>query len=105
VLGPADHGSLQQLALQQRLIVRLPEVPTSGYLWRGGDALDADGPLRLVSSEFETHSPGAIGGAGLRCLVFEARAPGHCDLRLTCARAGSTDKPSDRWKLKMQVRS
>lgn len=105
MLGPADNGSLQQLGLQQRLVVRLPEVPTSGYLWRGADALAADGPLRLLSSDVEPRAPGTIGGAGRRCLVFEACAPGRCELRLHLSRAGSAGAASDRFVLTLQVRS
>ena len=101
----ADHGGTRQLTLRQRLLLRLPEAPTSGYRWRGQEDLTADGALRLVSSDFEPTARGAIGGQGLRCLVFEARSPGRVDLHLRQLRAFGTGPPAGHFTLTVLVKA
>jgi predicted secreted protein len=103
VLGPADHGSTQRLALGQRLVLRLPEVPTSGYRWQGADALAPDGALRLVSSDHELPALGAVGGQGMRCMVLEACAPGQVGLHLQQSRAGAAGAPTGHFELTVHV--
>jgi predicted secreted protein len=103
VLGPADHASTQQLALHQRLLLRLPEVPTSGYRWQGADALAAGDALRFVSSDYEPPSPRATGGQGMLQILFEARAPGRTALRLRQVRSGGSGAPAGQFALDVQV--
>jgi len=91
------------MALHQRLVLRLPEAPTSGYRWRGAEALGAEAALRLRSSNYAPPSPGAVGGQGVLCLVFEARASGRVDLHLRQVRAGATGAPAAQFTLTVQV--
>jgi predicted secreted protein len=103
VRGLADDGSSVQLALHQRLLLRLPEAPTSGYRWQGAEALGAAGALRLLSSDYAPSSPGAVGGQGVLCLVFEARAPGRVALHLRQVRAGAAGAPAAQFALTVRV--
>jgi inhibitor of cysteine peptidase len=102
VLGADDDGGACRLALKQRLQLRLPEVPTSGYRWHGG-ALAVGGALRLVSSAYAPPTPGRAGGQGVRSLLFEACAPGQTELQLQNRRAGGAGPPAGTFKLTVTV--
>ena len=104
VLDSDRHGSSEELAPGQRLSVRLPEVPTSGYRWQGADAFSAGGVLRLVSSDYELPVLGTKGGEGIRRLVFEAVAPGKVGIHLQKSRSGSAGSSAGQFDLSVHVR-
>ncbi len=102
VMGPADHGRTCQFAMHQRLQLCLPEAPNSGYRWQGAEALGADAAVCCLSSDYAPPVSGAVGGRGLRCWVFEARAPGVAASHLRLQRPGG-GPVADRFALTIHV--
>lgn len=78
VVTPADNGGTCALGPHDVLVVRLPENPTTGFLW----AVDHLDDL-LVPGEagYAVGGPG-IGAAGTRRLTFHPRRPGRGRLAL-----------------------
>jgi len=60
--------------LDETILVRLDETPTTGYRWAlehiDNQVLDAEG------SEFQLPANAAIGAAGKRTFAFKTRTPG-----------------------------
>jgi inhibitor of cysteine peptidase len=79
MLTQADNGRTIEAQPGARIVVTLPENPTTGYSW----AMDGEGEaLPLVSSEYAATPAAGVGGGGKRTLVFEAKTPGTASLRL-----------------------
>ena len=86
-----NNGQSINISVGQLLRVRLPESPTTGYAWaiRGGTEV-----LTLKASDFAAAASGALGGAGVRTLIFTAHAPGTTTLRLALLRDWETHVPA-----------
>jgi inhibitor of cysteine peptidase len=78
-LTQSDNGSTIHVRPRDRIVIRLPENPTTGYRWapEAGD----DRVISLVSSEFAPPAGGGVGAGGAVALVFEARAAGEGSIR------------------------
>lgn len=98
-VGLEDRGREVTVATGDRLVLRLPENPTTGYLW----TWEETGALQLTRDETE---PGtAPGAAGIRVLEVIATESGRAVLALTCRRAWDlTQPPSDHFELTVEVR-
>ena len=75
VLTRADHNRSAELRVGERLIVRLPENPSTGYTW----AID-ETDRRLLTLDGTDYTPaetGSIGARGQRTFTFTARQPGE----------------------------
>jgi inhibitor of cysteine peptidase len=79
-LTQADNGSAIQVRRGDRIVIRLPENPTTGYRWVT-DAVD-DRIVSLMSSEFAPPAGGGVGAGGAVAMVFEARAAGEGNIGL-----------------------
>jgi inhibitor of cysteine peptidase len=79
MLTPADNGKTITVQPGSRIVVDLPENPTTGYSWTVDD-LDPEVPL--VSSEYAGGKSVQMGGGGTRTLVFEAKGSGSHKIRL-----------------------
>ena len=77
-LGAGDDGRTVQAAAGDRIILRLPENPTTGVRW---DFEQPEPSLKLVDDGYEEPPPG-VGAATTRVLIFEAQAPGRFTLAL-----------------------
>jgi inhibitor of cysteine peptidase len=78
VLTEADSGGSAVVRRGDRLVVRLPENPTTGYLW----AVDQPhAGLALADSRF-TAGGAAPGAAGVREIVFSADRAGEGEVGL-----------------------
>ena len=72
------------LAVGDRATVRLPENPTTGYVWSVGE----HGPGVAVEDEFRRPAAAGVPGAGGEYAVrITAREPGSWVVRLRLARA------------------
>ena len=90
ILTSADGGSRLELRVGDVLVVRLPENPSTGFVWsREGSGGDA---LRLVRSEYLPTAEGAVGGGGQRSFSFRAIATGTVEMRLKLWREWEGDK-------------
>jgi inhibitor of cysteine peptidase len=88
-LTQADNGKTIMAEPGSRVVVVLPENPTTGYSWTP-EAVDPD--LPLLSSEYSTAHGGGIGGGGTRTLEFQAKSPGDHRIRLKRWREWEGDK-------------
>jgi len=79
MLTQVDNGRTIEAQPGSRIVVTLPENPTTGYSWAIDGAGDA---LSLVSSDYGATPAAGVGGGGKRTLVFEAKSPGTANLRL-----------------------
>jgi inhibitor of cysteine peptidase len=79
-LTQADNGTTVRARPGDRIVIRLPENPTTGYRW-SSDATD-DRVISLRSTEYTPPTGGGVGGSGSVTLVFEARATGEGSIRL-----------------------
>lgn len=61
----------------------LPEIPSSGYLWR---PVDVPGFLGFVRDEYRPNSTEALGGNGVHRFVFSVTGSGENRIRLELAR-------------------
>ncbi len=83
-----------QLRVADEVVVRLGEIPSSGYGWE----LDTDrlGPLKLLDKRFvagDDDDPALYGAAARREIHLRATAPGDTMLRLALTRPWADDPP------------
>lgn len=76
----ADNGATIHVRRGDRIVIRLPENPTTGYRW-DPDAVD-DRIVSLTSREYAPPAGGGVGAGGAVSMVFEAQAPGEGNIRL-----------------------
>ena len=77
-LGEKDRGRSIAVAPGQRILIRLPEAPGTGFSW-SFDPFDT-GVLESVSSDYTPPAPPSVGGAGTRAWTLRAKAPGTVHL-------------------------
>ncbi|MBS1225421.1 MAG: hypothetical protein H6R24_2099 [Proteobacteria bacterium] len=80
LLTRADHNQTVELQMGERLVVRLPENPSTGYTW----AIDETDHrlMTLDSTDYTAPTEGSIGARGQRPFTFTARQPGEVALKL-----------------------
>lgn len=81
VLNRTDNNRTAELRVGERLEVRLPENPTTGFSW----AVDENDRQRLTLEDTAYAPPdeaGFIGARGQRTFRFTARQPGEVLLKL-----------------------
>lgn len=79
ILTHADNNRTAELQVGERLIVRLPENPTTGYTW----AIDETDRrlLALGSTDYAPPEVGSIGVRGQRAFAFTVSQPGEIALK------------------------
>lgn len=65
------------------MILEVPEIPSSGYLWQPTTVMPI---LNLMRDEFRAVSNEALGGNGLHRFVFSVMQSGEQRIRLELAR-------------------
>lgn len=79
ILTEQDRAKTVSATVEDRVVVRLPENPTTGYRW----AVDKlDDQLTFESSDYQSTSGGLAGGGGEVTMVFVANQPGDALLVL-----------------------
>jgi inhibitor of cysteine peptidase len=84
-LGKPDDGRTVTVRPGDTLVVRLDEVPTSGYRWE----VESPDPgiLRPAGDHYEPPPEDTLGGRGTRTFRFEAIAAGNGKLQLDLRRS------------------
>ena|ERR1041385_5355960 len=67
-----------------RIILRLSEVPTTGFRWRIEDI--GEDAVALEREDFQLAEASAVGGGGIKMFFFRAVRPGSSRLRLARSR-------------------
>lgn len=86
LLGEADHGSVIEVLPGTRVLLRLPENPSTGYRWE----LEPFEPhvIELQADTYQAPPTLAPGAGGVRVFAFLARSGGRTVLlRLRLRRA------------------
>jgi len=78
-LTDADNGKTIDVHVDDTIVLRLPENPTTGYRWTF-DALDAEA-VKVEDGE-HVHSSGAVGGGGEATWTLTPKAPGTTQVAL-----------------------
>jgi inhibitor of cysteine peptidase len=79
VVTIADNNRNAEIGAGERLAVRLPENPSTGYTW-AVDETDSR-LLALDSTSYVPPESGFIGARGQRSFIFTARQPGEVALK------------------------
>lgn len=97
-LGPEDRGRQVSVRAGDRIVLRLPENPTTGYRWTG------EIPVFLRVTR-DANEPGfAPGAAGFRVLELVAEEPGRAEVSLACGRAWEPTEPAtDHFSMLVEV--
>jgi len=83
VIGPAA-GARSVVAMEgDVLVLELPEIPSSGYLWQSADVPDF---MNLVRDEYRPLVPEILGGNGVHRFVFSLQTHGHRRVRFELGR-------------------
>ena len=104
VLTSNDANRSLSIHVGDRVVIHLPENPTTGYRWSverlDTDLLDAEGP------EFSSARDAAIGGGGTMTMRLVAKKPGSTSVVLANRRAWETSgSPIDRFEVMLQITS
>lgn len=91
-IGPAEDGLEIGLELSDRLVIRLPENPTTGVRWHWDQR---PGPVQLERDVYDTPGGAAVGAASVRVLEFRAAAQGHVVLQLRLGREWEPDAAAE----------
>ncbi|HET7017986.1 MAG TPA: protease inhibitor I42 family protein [Streptosporangiaceae bacterium] len=100
VVTRADDGGTFRRAPGELVVVRLTEIPTSGYRWQvnAGDGLD------LVSSEYVHSATAEVGGGGTRIVTLRALRPSTAQVELVLKQPWeSDDSAADRVLITLEV--
>jgi inhibitor of cysteine peptidase len=79
-LTRTDNDTTKEVHVGVRIVVQLPENPTTGYSWEVDSSNDRI--IRLRSSVYSHGSPDRVGGGGERSFTFEAMGVGTDEIRL-----------------------
>jgi inhibitor of cysteine peptidase len=90
-LTEADKGTYFRVHLNDVILVRLPENPTTGYQWAVAEINEEI--LELEDSDFVLFADAGIGGGGERRLRFKAKSTGTSHVELKMKREWEADVP------------
>ncbi len=80
VLTRVDNNRTAEVRVGERIRVRLPEKPSTGFTWAIDEANSR--LLALDSTDYAEPSEVHIGASGQRTFIFTARQPGEVALKL-----------------------
>jgi inhibitor of cysteine peptidase len=88
----AEAGQTVNLTPGQKLVLRLPSNPTTGYAWHLGHVESS--VLHIAAAPaFEPATSGMVGAGGVEVFTFTAQQPGETVLTLNYARSWETNQP------------
>jgi len=91
ILTQADKGQFFEVQRDDVILIRLPENPTTGYLWAIDEINGA--VLELEDSDFVPASNAGIGGGGERIFRLSAKSTGTSHVELKMKREWEADVP------------
>jgi inhibitor of cysteine peptidase len=101
-LTPAENGTTVTLRPGERVVIRLPEQPTTGFRWAVDHSDEA--LVALVETTYVRAAGPEAGGGGEHIWTFEAHHPGTVQLWLKLWRAWEGDTSvQERFAVRIQV--
>ena len=101
VVTEADNGSSISATVGDSLVIKLPEIPTTGYRW-APQASDAQ-IVELQTDEFNAAAGSATGGGGTRVLRYLVKRPGSAHLLFQLARSWEPGSPKQTFDLQVNA--
>ncbi|MGH2559483.1 MAG: protease inhibitor I42 family protein [Thermomicrobiales bacterium] len=83
LVGPIERARAVDAIEGDALVVDVPEIPSSGYLWRATSIPDI---LDLIRDEYMSAAPDVLGSNGVHRFVFRVLGTGHRPMRLELGR-------------------
>jgi inhibitor of cysteine peptidase len=100
-VGEGHNGGAISAKPGDRIVIRLPENPTTGFRWT---AERADPTLlQLQSDEFAPPAGAGMGGAGVRIVRYLATGAGATSITLQLARPWEAMAPRSQFKIQISV--
>lgn len=103
ILTHADHNRTAELRVGERLVVRLPENPSTGNTW----AIEENDRrlLALDGTDYTAPTEGFIGARGERIYTFTAQQPGEVGLKFKYWRFWEGDgSATEHYAITVQIR-
>jgi len=91
VVTPADDGTVVHAAVGDRVELRLPENPSTGYLWQLDDLAEG---LAIADDRHEQATSALPGASGMRIVVLAVTAPCEHVLAARRGRPWEADEPA-----------
>jgi predicted secreted protein len=104
ILTRADHNRSAEIRVGERLVVRLPENPSTGYTW----AVEENDRrlLALDGTDYAAPTEGFVGARGQRSFTFTARQPGEVALKFKYWRFWEGDaSATEHYAITVQIRA
>lgn len=92
LIGPGDRARAVAALEGDVLVVEVPEVPSSGYLWRAAQVPEN---LSLVRDEYRAATSEALGGEGVHRFVFRVLGSGRHPIQLELGRPWQRERTVD----------
>ena len=104
ILTRADHNRSAEIRVGERLVVRLPENPATGFTWA---VEETDRRLlALDGTDYTAPTEGFVGARGQRTFTFTAREPGAVGLKFKYWRFWEGDaSATDHYAITVQIRA
>jgi inhibitor of cysteine peptidase len=102
VSGP-DHGRRIEVASDSRIVVRLPENPSTGYRWELEPPLET--VLKLIRDSHQPPARSVPGAGGIRVFEFRARSAGSALIHLRLRRPWESERPHGVFEVTVCVRT
>ncbi|MDO9711336.1 protease inhibitor I42 family protein [Paracraurococcus lichenis] len=99
-LDERANGDTVTITPGARLVLALPENPTTGYRWR---LLAAGAPVLQLLDQGFTPGPPRPGAGGTHHWAWQAAQPGEAALRLDHARSWGEEPPVRQFTLTVRV--
>ena len=102
-LNSSDHGKTVEVTLEESIMIRLPENPTTGYRWTVDSITQSH--LTLDEGHFVPAAGSGVGAGGHREMVVHAKQEGVGEVRLKLGRPWENESAvSDRFEVRVVVR-
>jgi inhibitor of cysteine peptidase len=102
-LTRADRDTVLALAPGESFEIRLPENPTTGYVWEVEPVPGAVAAVVREAFEQEPADPRIVGRGGTKVFVFKAGLPGEGEVVLRLRRPWQRDVSIDSFVLTVKV--
>jgi inhibitor of cysteine peptidase len=104
IVTRTDHNRTAEPRVGERLVVRLPENPSTGFTW----AIEETDRrlLALDGTDYAEPTEGFVGARGLRSFTFTARQPGEVALKFKYWRFWEGDaSATEHYAITVQIRA
>ncbi|HVN56198.1 MAG TPA: protease inhibitor I42 family protein [Anaerolineaceae bacterium] len=102
-IDQSENGETVPARVGDTIQVRLPENPSTGYLWKL--ASEVEPALRLISSDYTSPQTSAPGARGTRVYLFKAVQPGEAVIELEHKRPWEAGAGANRFAVHIEVQS